>query len=86
MWVTSYYAHGDTLETLSIRDALTEPGPTDVRMSPEDLALAFHKTPSYAMGQTRSSCGALFAATFSPGFAKAHCSRGIITPRSRGPT
>ena len=85
LWVTSYYARGDTLETLSIRDALIEPGPTVVRMSPEDLALAFHKPPSSATGQTRSSCGALFAAAFSPGFAKAHCSR-RITPRPRGPT
>ena len=45
LWVTSYYTHGDTLETLSIRDALIEPGPTVMRMSPEDLALAFHKPP-----------------------------------------
>ena len=46
LWVTSYYGHGDTLETLSLHDSLIEPTPTVVRMSPEDLTLAFHQPPS----------------------------------------
>jgi pimeloyl-ACP methyl ester carboxylesterase len=36
-WVSGYYAHGDTLETLAQRDALLEPRPSIENMSPEDL-------------------------------------------------
>lgn len=36
-WVSGYYAHGDTLETLVQRDALSEPLPSIENMSPEDL-------------------------------------------------
>ncbi|KAH8984292.1 alpha/beta-hydrolase [Lactarius hatsudake] len=46
LWITGYYAHGDTLETLSLRDALDEPSPTILRMSPEDLASVVHEPPT----------------------------------------
>jgi pimeloyl-ACP methyl ester carboxylesterase len=46
LWVTSYYAHGDTPETVSTRDALDEPTPTVKRMSPEDLAFSFYEPPT----------------------------------------
>lgn len=36
-WVSGYYAHGDTLETLAQRDALSEPRPSVENMSPEEL-------------------------------------------------
>ena len=36
-WVSGYYAHGDTVETLAQRDALSEPRPSIENMSPEDL-------------------------------------------------
>lgn len=36
-WISGYYAHGDTLETLAQRDALSEPCPSIENMSPEDL-------------------------------------------------
>ncbi|KAI9449327.1 alpha/beta-hydrolase [Lactarius psammicola] len=36
-WVSGYYAHGDTLETLAPYDALLEPHPSIENMSPEDL-------------------------------------------------
>ena len=36
-WLSGYYAHGDTLETLAQRDALSEPRPSIENMSPEDL-------------------------------------------------
>ncbi|KAI9436609.1 alpha/beta-hydrolase [Lactarius indigo] len=44
--VTGYYAHGDTLETLSLCDALDEPSPTIVRVSPEDIASVAHHPPT----------------------------------------
>ena len=50
LWITSYYSHGDTLETLSLRDALDEPSPTVARMSPEDLASTFHEPPTLLDG------------------------------------
>ena len=37
MWVSRYYAHGDMLETLAQRDALSEPRPSVENMSLEDL-------------------------------------------------
>lgn len=46
LWVTGYYAHGDTPETLSTRNAIDEPTPTATRMSPEDLALSFYEPPT----------------------------------------
>jgi len=36
-WISGYYAHGDTLETLGQRDALLEPRPSIENMSPDDL-------------------------------------------------
>lgn len=36
-WVSGYYAHGDTLETLAQRDALSDPRPSIENMSPDDL-------------------------------------------------
>jgi hypothetical protein len=50
LWITSYYAHGDTLETLSVHDALNEPSPTAARMSPRDVALVFHQPPTLHNG------------------------------------
>jgi len=50
LWLTGYYAHGDTPETLSTRDALDEPTPTAMRMSPEDIALVFHEPPTLPNG------------------------------------
>ncbi|KAH9009529.1 alpha/beta-hydrolase [Lactarius hengduanensis] len=50
LWVTGYYTHGDTLETLSLRDALHEPSPTIARMSHEDLASTFHEPPTLLGG------------------------------------
>ena len=49
-WITSYYAHGDTLETLSLQDALIEPSPTVTRMSREDVAFAFYQPPTLPDG------------------------------------
>ncbi|KAH8984294.1 alpha/beta-hydrolase [Lactarius hatsudake] len=49
-WVTGHYADGDTLETLSLRDALDEPSPTITRMSHEDLASTFHEPPTLLDG------------------------------------
>ena len=50
LWITGYYAHGDTPETLSTRHALDEPTPTVTRMSPEDLAPSFHEPPTLLDG------------------------------------
>ncbi|KAI9449324.1 hypothetical protein BJY52DRAFT_1227834 [Lactarius psammicola] len=50
LWITGYYSHGDTLETLSLREASDEPSPTVVRMSPEDLASTFHEPPTLLDG------------------------------------
>ncbi|KAH9015755.1 alpha/beta-hydrolase [Lactarius deliciosus] len=50
LWITGYYAHGDSLETLSLRDALDEPSPTITRMSREDLASTFHEPPTLLDG------------------------------------
>ncbi|KAH9165922.1 alpha/beta-hydrolase [Lactarius sanguifluus] len=50
LWITGYYTHGDTLETLSLRDALDEPSPTITRMSHEDLASTFHEPPTLLDG------------------------------------
>ncbi|KAI9449323.1 alpha/beta-hydrolase [Lactarius psammicola] len=50
LWVTGYYSHGDTLETLSLREASDEPSPTVARMSPEDLALTIHEPPTLPDG------------------------------------
>lgn len=36
-WISGYYAHGDTLEALAQRDALSEPRPSIENMSPADL-------------------------------------------------
>ena len=36
-WVSGYYAHGDTLETLAQRDTLSDPRPSIENMSPDDL-------------------------------------------------
>jgi len=36
-WVSGYYAHGDTLETLAQRDTLPDPRPSIENMSPDDL-------------------------------------------------
>ncbi|KAH8989578.1 alpha/beta-hydrolase [Lactarius akahatsu] len=49
-WVTGHYADGDTLETLSLRNALDEPSPTITRMSHEDLASTFHEPPTLLDG------------------------------------
>ncbi|KAF8265653.1 alpha/beta-hydrolase [Lactarius quietus] len=50
LWVTGYYSHGDTLETLSVRNALDEPTPTATRMSPEDVAFSVHDPPTLPDG------------------------------------
>ncbi|KAI9436610.1 alpha/beta-hydrolase [Lactarius indigo] len=50
LWITGYYAHGDTLETLSLRDALDEPSPTIARMSHEELVSTFHEPPTLLDG------------------------------------
>lgn len=50
LWITGYYAHGDTPETLSTRNALDEPTPTATRMLPEEAALAIHEPPSLPGG------------------------------------
>lgn len=50
LWITGYYAHGDTPETLSTRNALNEPTPTATRMLPEDLASTFHEAPTLPDG------------------------------------
>jgi hypothetical protein len=50
LWVTGYYAHGDTPETLSTRNALDEPTPTATRMLPEEASLAIHEPPSLPGG------------------------------------
>ena len=49
-WITGYYAHGDTPETLSTRHPLDEPSPTVARMSPEDLAPSLHDPPTLLDG------------------------------------
>ena len=49
LWITGYYAHGDTHATLSVR-ALDEPTPTVTRMSPEELASTFHEPPTLLDG------------------------------------
>lgn len=50
LWITGYYAHGDTPETLSTRNALNEPTPTAIRMLPEDHAFSFHEPPTLPDG------------------------------------
>ncbi|KAF8265648.1 alpha/beta-hydrolase [Lactarius quietus] len=50
LWITGYYSHGDTLETLSVRNALDEPAPTATRMSPEDVAFLVHDPPTLPDG------------------------------------
>ncbi|KAI0295326.1 alpha/beta-hydrolase [Multifurca ochricompacta] len=49
LWATGYYAHGETLETLS-RTALDDPRPTILVMSVEDIGMAICVPPSLSDG------------------------------------
>ncbi|KAH9849866.1 hypothetical protein C2E23DRAFT_341233 [Lenzites betulinus] len=49
-WATSYYAHGDTLDTFERRRALQTPTPTVQNMTPEDLAATAHFPPGLVGG------------------------------------
>ncbi|KAI0272308.1 alpha/beta-hydrolase [Gloeopeniophorella convolvens] len=59
LWVTSYYDHGNTLETLSLLSTSSNPLPTITGMTPENLALALYVAPAAPDGTdglTHTSC------------------------------
>ncbi|KAL7281216.1 hypothetical protein ACG7TL_004524 [Trametes sanguinea] len=49
-WITSYYAHGDTVDTLERRNALDAPPPTIASISAEELAAMVHVPPGMPGG------------------------------------
>ncbi|KAI0630814.1 Alpha/Beta hydrolase protein [Trametes polyzona] len=49
-WITSYFAHGDTLETFERRNALQDPPSTIARMSKEDFEATVHVPPGVPGG------------------------------------
>ncbi|OSD03908.1 hypothetical protein PYCCODRAFT_157874 [Trametes coccinea BRFM310] len=49
-WITSYYAHGDTVDTLERRKPLDAPPPTIASISPEELPTMLHVPPGMPGG------------------------------------
>ena len=49
-WVSGYYRHGESVDELEQRTALTEPRPSILRMSPEDVSNAVYSGPAQPGG------------------------------------
>ncbi|TBU23391.1 hypothetical protein BD311DRAFT_703965 [Dichomitus squalens] len=78
LWVSGFYQHGDTKDTLTFRDALASPPPTLTTLSTEERGAAAHSVPADPRGG--SDLTIMVTGMVSGAFATLHEEALILSP------